>query len=274
METPAPDGHQGYAGCRDERLTHFSPVVVANWYLYSIFIIKSQEKEMQIPILGVPISLDSRTKVLEKIESFLRENRFHRIVTVNPEFLVLASRNALFRESILNADLRIADGFGLVLAGLLQGEDISRFPGVDLVHDILSLAERDGHAVFLALKKDGLSSYEEIRTVLLQKYPKLFSLGVNNELGSIGNSTIVLCNFGAPEQEYFLEALRNNPGDVRLVVGVGGAFDFLTGKLRRAPQWLRVIGLEWLWRLILQPKRWRRIWNAVIVFPTKVLLKK
>lgn len=57
-------------------------------------------------------------------------------------------------------------------------------------------------------------------------------------------------------------------------MGVGGSFDYLTGKLRRAPRWMRTIGLEWLWRLILQPRRFRRIWNAVIVFPMKMILGK
>lgn len=57
-------------------------------------------------------------------------------------------------------------------------------------------------------------------------------------------------------------------------MGVGGAFDFLTGKIRRAPGWLRTIGLEWLWRLILQPKRWKRIWNAVIIFPTRIFFNE
>lgn len=228
---------------------------------------------MQISILGVSINLDSKAKVLEKVGSFLREARFHRIATVNPEFLVLASRDNLFRENLLSADLRVADGFGMVLAGLLQGEEVPRFPGADLLQDILSIAERDEFSVFLALRKGGLSSYEEIRAALLQRYPKLFVVDSDNELDNIGNSTIVLCNFGAPEQELFLETLRNNPNNVRLAMGVGGAFDFLTGKQKRAPQWLRVLGLEWLWRLILQPKRWRRIWNAVVVFPVKVLLR-
>ncbi len=236
---------------------------------------------MQIPILGVPISLDSKAKVLEKIGNFLREDRFHRITTVNPEFLVLASRDNRFRENLLSADLRVADGFGMVLAGLLQGEEVPRFPGADLLLNILSIAEKDEYSVFLAIRRDGLSSYEEIQSALLKKYHKLFVSGTDNELGSIENwkleienSTIVFCNYGAPMQELFLARLQEAGIKSRLAMGVGGSFDYLTGKQKRAPHWLRVLGLEWLWRLILQPKRWRRIWNAVVVFPIKVLLKK
>lgn len=232
-------------------------------------------------LLGVPISQLSQEEILAQVKVFLAEPKFHRIATANPEFLVLADTDQVFKNSLLAADLCVADGFGIVLTGLLRGKKITRFPGVDLFHEVLTIAERDGHSVFLVINKDGLSSYEEICTALLNEYPRLAIQGVNIFVGEaldsrfkIQDSKIILCNFGAPEQELFLESIRNNPGDVRLAMGVGGAFDFLTGKQKRAPRCLRIIGLEWLWRLILQPKRWKRIWNAVIVFPMKVLLQK
>lgn len=59
-----------------------------------------------------------------------------------------------------------------------------------------------------------------------------------------------------------------------LAMGVGGSFDFLTGKVKRAPSFWRFLGMEWLWRLLLQPKRWKRMWNAVIIFPIKIILNK
>lgn len=230
-------------------------------------------------LLGVSLSEGSREEILAQVRVFLTEPKFHRIATVNPEFLVLADTDQVFKNSLLAADLCVADGFGIVLAGLLRGNKMTRFPGVDLLHEVLAIAERDGHAVYLAIKTDGLSSHEEIRVALLKKYPRLTLHGVNiftsealNPRFKNQDSRIILCNFGAPEQELFLESIRNNPGDVRLAIGVGGALDFLTGKQKRAPHCLRNIGLEWLWRLILQPKRWKRIWNAVIVFPMKVLL--
>lgn len=216
-------------------------------------------------LFGVSISRASRDETLDRIRIFLFEPKFHRIATVNPEFLVLATKNDAFKASLMQADLCVADGFGVVLAGILQGEKMTRFPGADLVKEVLMMAERENHGVSLALKKEGLSSYEEIKETLLKKHPHL---RITPELGQ---AEIVLCNFGAPEQEIFLENLRNNPGNIRLAIGVGGSFDYLTGKLRRAPKIMRFIGLEWLWRLILQPKRWQRIWNAVVVFPVKVL---
>ncbi len=232
-------------------------------------------------LFGILITSASREEILAQVKMFLTEPRFHRIATVNPEFLVRADHDEVFKQSLQKADLCVADGMGIVLAGWLQGRRVTRFPGVDLLHEILTIAERDGHTVYLAIKKDGLSSYEEIRMALLKKYPALvvsgtdaLLSGIGNWKLEIGNSAIVLCNYGAPMQEIFLANLKEAGVTSQLAMGVGGSFDFMTGKQKRAPQWLRAVGLEWLWRLILQPSRFRRIWNAVVVFPMKVLFRK
>ncbi len=232
-------------------------------------------------LFGISITSASREEILARVKMFLTEPRFHRIATVNPEFLVRADHDEVFKQSLQKADLCVADGMGIVLAGWLQGRRVTRFPGVDLLHEILTIAERDGHTVYLAIKKDGLSSYEEIRMALLKKYPALvvsgtdaLLSGIGNWKLEIGNSAIVLCNYGAPMQEIFLANLKEAGVTSQLAMGVGGSFDFMTGKQKRAPQWLRAVGLEWLWRLILQPSRFRRIWNAVVVFPMKVLFRK
>jgi N-acetylglucosaminyldiphosphoundecaprenol N-acetyl-beta-D-mannosaminyltransferase len=216
-------------------------------------------------LLGVSISQATRQAILARVESFLFEPTFHRIATVNPEFLVLATEDTSFKASLQQADLCVADGFGIVLVSLLRGEKVTRLPGADLVKEVLVLAERGNYGVALVVKKDGLSSYEEIREALLKEYPNLRIVTEPTQ------AEIVFCNFGAPEQELYLEHLRNAPGNIRLTIGVGGSFDYLTGRLKRAPKVMRLLGLEWLWRLILQPKRWYRIWNAVVVFPIKIL---
>lgn len=229
-------------------------------------------------LLGISICEASHDEIMTQVKTFLAEPKFHRIATVNPEFLVLAEKDPVFKQSLQSADLRVADGAGIVWAGWMQGKKMTRFPGADLLHEVLLLAERDGHAVYLAIKKDGLSSYEEICGALLRKYPNLSVSGTDDESDNfgnwkleIGNFAIVLCNYGAPMQELFLANLKEVGVASRVAMGVGGAFDFLTGKQKRAPRCLRAIGLEWLWRLILQPSRFKRIWNAVIVFPCLLL---
>lgn len=226
-------------------------------------------------ILGVPIDVLTREDILTHVRGFLEEPRFHRIATVNPEFLLLAEKDEAFRAALLAADLRIADGFGIVLAGLLHGECIHRFPGADLMEEIFRIAEKKNQSVYLVVRKDGLSSYEEVRSAILKKYPSVKISGAdidpkidNSQL--VINTPVIFCNFGTPEQEIFLDSLKNQ-NNIRLAMGVGGSFDYLTGRQKRAPKWIRTIGLEWLWRIILQPKRIKRIWNAVIVFPFRVI---
>ena len=218
-------------------------------------------------LFGIPIRLASRDEILARVRSFLSEPGFHRIATVNPEFLVLADRNPGFKLALLSADLCVADGVGIVLAGWLHGEKVTRFPGADLIEHILKFAEQDHRSVYLALRKDGLSSYKAVKQALLEKFPQLFLVT------DLSQAAVVLCSYGAPEQEIYLESLRLPYPAIRLVMGVGGSLDYLTGKQKRAPKLFRALGLEWLWRLILQPKRYQRISTAVVTFPFLVLGK-
>lgn len=240
-------------------------------------------------ILGVEIDNLSRTEIISRVDRFLDEPKFHQIATVNPEFLVEADRNPEFRNVLNQCDMRVADGFGISLIALLRGERLKcRFPGSDLMEEILRMADEKNLSVYLAVRADGLSSYGEIKSILLGKYPGL-QIGGGNFDGSnwelvtrnfgdasqlpITGYQLLLSNFGAPHQELFLAGFRSHAIECRLALGLGGAFDYLTGKQNRAPKWMRTMGLEWLWRLGLQPRRWRRMWNAVIVFPMRVFLK-
>lgn len=235
-------------------------------------------------ILGIRIDNISKEEILEKVEKYLSEPRFHQIATVNPEFIMEAQNNLIFKAVINCCSLNIADGFGIRLAFWRHGEHLKhRMPGTDLMEDILKLADRKKLKVFLAANKDGLSTFEETRRAILNIYPDLEIEGADLDKGTdscsaIDKHDILFSNFGAPYQETFLNCQKN--GTIRLAIGVGGGFDFLTGKIRRAPRFLRRIGLEWLWRAI-QPQPWKfkkkrlkRIWNAVVVFPLKILFKK
>lgn len=240
-------------------------------------------------ILGVPIENLSRKEILDWIRRFLIEPKFHQIATVNPEFLVEADRNPKFRDVLNHCDLRVADGFGIALVAFFRGEKWKcRFPGVDLMEEILRMANERRLSVYLAVRAEGLSAFEEVRTAILEKYPDIHIGGGNFNRSNwklvtsnsqeifqlpITHYQLLFSNFGAPYQELFLAGLRSQEIECRLAIGIGGAFDYLTGKRKRAPKWLRAIGFEWLWRVILQPSRIRRIWNAVIVFPVRVFWK-
>lgn len=224
-------------------------------------------------VFDIPIDIMSRDAVGRRMRDILSAPHFRRLATVNPEFLMRVRRDERFRVNLLSADIRIPDGFGIVLDGLLSGKRIHRYPGADLLEFILAETEQAKGSLFLLILKDGLSSLEEIRNAIRKRYSALRVQGIECEPGSvtlpdaIRTATVVLCNFGAPEQEYILESLRGNPGNIRLAMGIGGAFDFITGRRKRAPHWMRTIGLEWLFRLLIQPGRIGRIWTAVVVFP-------
>jgi len=152
-----------------------------------------------------------------------------------------------------------------------------RLAGADLAEFILKKAKELNLRIGLAVNKNGLSSQEEIesylkdqavKNVALFSQEKKFFLQSQNFPASFLQSEILLVGLGAPEQERFIfEALQRKLfPNLKLAIGVGGTFDFWTGKQRRAPLLLRKIGLEWLWRLFCQPNRFLRIWRATGVF--------
>ncbi len=226
-------------------------------------------------IFGVSIDNLPRSTVQKYIEAWFVSDTFHRIATVNPEFLLRAERNVHFKQSLIKADLRIADGFGIHFPFWLSGEElIGRYPGTDLVWDMLKLAEDKEYPVGLVLHEHGLSTPLQILAALKERYPKLQVALYTDTSRMNFQPMILLCNYGAPLQETYLESLRGQNTGIKIAMGVGGAFDFLTGVVSRAPRWMRGMGLEWLWRLYQQPKRFRRVWNAVVAFPIKVLSQK
>ena len=227
-------------------------------------------------ILGIRIDNLTKIEIQQKVESFLTEDKFHQIATINPEFILAAQENMEFKNILNSCNLNIADGFGIKLAFWRYGKNLKcRLAGVDLMMEILQIANEKRLSVFLAANKNGLSSWEETRDAILKTYPNLEITGENinildtNYKPPTTNYQLIFCSFGAPQQEIFLRSQKG--GKIRLAMGVGGSFDYLTGKTSRAPQFLRHMGLEWLWRLILQPRRLFRIFKAVIIFPLKVI---
>jgi N-acetylglucosaminyldiphosphoundecaprenol N-acetyl-beta-D-mannosaminyltransferase len=233
-------------------------------------------------ILGVRVDNLEKGEILEKIEDFLAGNKLCQIATVNPEFILTAQKDAAFKNILNSCDLNIADGIGIKFAFWKLGEKLKcRMAGMDLMDEVLKIANDRGLSVFLAANKDGLSSYEEVSAAIKIRYPNIRIGGINldkkisNYQFTIHNSEnykVIFCNFGHPHQEFFLNSQKG--AIIGLVMGVGGSFDFWTGKLRRAPLWMRKIGLEWLFRLWKQPSRFLRIFKAVIIFPIKVIFFK
>lgn len=231
-----------------------------------------------INALGVKIDNISLVEAKYSIARFLRSKRFHQIATVNPDFIMTARKNKDFFSTINNADLSLADGVGINIPAFLENKNLKeRIPGADLIDYILAYAQECNYSVFLLARADGLSSYAETKSAMLRRFPWLKISGCDVDIHSQKSldktlqkvkGHIVFANFGAPLQDVFLSQLRSFPENgTRLVMGIGGTFDFLTGKKLRAPLFIRKMGFEWLWRLILQPRRrLKRTFNYVVVF--------
>jgi N-acetylglucosaminyldiphosphoundecaprenol N-acetyl-beta-D-mannosaminyltransferase len=236
-------------------------------------------KKSSVNIFDVRIDNFSKKEILEKIGSFLDSGSFHQIATVNPEFILQAQKDEKFKSILNGCALNMADGIGIRYAFWRYGKNLkARIAGIELMHEVLNLANKKSLGVFLAASNRGLSTWEETAGALRKKYPRIKFSGENMDpmdvqtVGSLG-CEILLCNFGAPRQEFFINSQKNDR--IRLAMGVGGSFDFVTEKISRAPKVMRVCGLEWLWRLFLEPRyRGKRIFNAICIFPLRVLFYK
>ncbi|MEI6835818.1 MAG: WecB/TagA/CpsF family glycosyltransferase [Candidatus Falkowbacteria bacterium] len=235
-----------------------------------------------VNILGIKLSTLNQTELLSRLDSFLNGPGQHFLVTPNPEIILRAGSDEEYFYILNAADLAVADGFGLVLAGLLSGQKIPRITGSDLTPILLKKAE-DGQIRTLIINwSGGLSKAKDIQATLKNNFPKLIlevlDTEKKNHLQAEENLKInqfkpqlVFVALGAPNQEKLIwHELKNWPS-VKLALAVGGSFDFLTGKTTRAPKIMRQLGIEWLWRLTLQPQRINRIWQATVVFGLKVL---
>lgn len=233
-------------------------------------------------ILGIKLDNLNQTEALKKIILFLETGGNHFLVTPNPEIILNAQADQELFNILNEADLSLADGFGLKIAALLQGKRLARVTGSDLTPKLLDIALKRRERVLVLNWAGGLSNNLEIQYNLLQKYPGLrvlvldcprtdhLSLDINSKIKDF-NPSLVFSALGSPEQEKVIYNHLSTWPSVKVAIGVGGSFDFITGKIKRAPVNFRRLGLEWLWRLLQQPKRIKRIYRATIVFMFKVL---
>ena len=229
----------------------------------------------KINILGVNVANISLAEVLNRIQKFLNGQKQHFIVTPNPEIILQATRHDEELHYILNhADLALTDGVALKFAAWFYKKNIERITGADMVVEILKLAKRENKKIVIFNWSRGLSTGAEIEQVLSEKFPGLDFLVQDIERSEPYDfeavnkfaPDMVFCSLGCPYQEKFIYYHLPKMPAAKLGMSVGGSFDFLTGKTKRAPKMLRQIGLEWLWRLIKQPRRIKRIYRATVVF--------
>lgn len=232
-------------------------------------------------LLGVGFTDEQLKDILEYVEENIKkkEKKLY-IVTPNPEILTIANKNFDYKKVLNDADLALIDGIGIIVASRLLGKPLKhKISGVDFIEGVCkSVAEKPITIGFLG---GGPGVAEKTAECLRKKYPGLkvaFSAQEWEEIEAnsphstvysknrsvVGGQKskslscdILLVAFGSPKQEIWIkEHLKNLP--VTVAMGVGGAFDMISGRVLRAPAWIRSIGLEWLFRLAVQPWRIKR----------------
>ncbi len=219
-------------------------------------------------ILGIPIHDVTLDEAVEQAAAWVREGGVHQMATVNPEFVMAARRDPAFRAVLEGADLCLPDGVGITLAARYLGRPLrERVAGVDLAEALAARAAREGWRLFLLGAAPGVA--DRAASILAARYPGLIVAGTHagsprrEEEDDIvrrvrdARADILLVAYGAPAQDLWLARNLARTG-AKVGVGVGGAFDYIAGVVPRAPRWMRRAGLEWLYRLIRQPWRWRR----------------
>ncbi len=223
---------------------------------------------MTYTMFGLKIDNVNRKEALKYVERFFEEDRFHYIVTLNPEGVVIAQDNKLFNSVINEADLVVADGSWLVRAVRFLGGIIGeRVAGIDLLLDMLNLCKEKGYSVYLLGAKEDIVISAKKR--LEDTFPGIRILGFHNgyfnteeevmileEIKSLKPDLLVV-GLGMPKQEIWINRHKDLP--VKLAIGVGGSFDVISGDIPRAPYWMQVIGLEWFYRILKDPKRIKRL---------------
>lgn len=225
-----------------------------------------------VHILGLPVHPVSRDQALEEIERFVAEGSSHLVITADASALMFARRDPEFRAIFEQASLVTADGAGVVRAvGLAGARMRERCSGVELVEDIARRAAQTGWRVYLLGAAPGVA--EAAGAELARRYPGLVLSGCGDGFFEDGEAAaaaireagtdILLIAMGMPRQEKWFWSHREQLG-VKVAMGVGGTFDVLSGRVRRAPVFFQKHGLEWLYRFMCAPRKSSR---KIILLP-------
>ena len=221
-----------------------------------------------IDILGVRVDGATYESLLARVDEFVASRAPHQVITLNPEMLVAAHDDPGFHQTLNDADLNVADGVGLLLAARILGHRLpGRVTGSDGIYHLAAHCAERGYRPFLLGAAPGVA--EEAARRLTAAYPGLRVAGTfagspapedePDILARIRAAApdVLLVAYGVPAEEKWIARNRARL-NVPVMIGVGGALDFVAGVTRRAPAWMRRLGVEWLYRLLSQPWRWRR----------------
>lgn len=233
---------------------------------------------MSVELLGYSIDDYSFDEAVLKAKELIDSDKVSQVITINPEMFQTADNDSSFASIVREAEMVIPDGIGIKIGLKLTGKNVARIPGIDFAKKLLKEAALSNIPVAI------IGSKEEVITKAIENLQNEIS-GLNivyyhngyfdndeeiySELKN-HSPKLILIAMGSPRQEKFIyEAKKKlNPA---LMVGIGGSIDVWSGFVKRAPKIYQVLGLEWLYRTITQPSRFKRIFPTLPLFLIKVL---
>ena len=257
---------------------------------------------MKVNIANVLVDNITGPETLDRISEFIASGRPHYIVTTYSEFVVFASQDKDYLEVLNKADLSLPDGVGILWAakylsipasswlsavwqlkytlwsillypGFVHQPIHEKVSGSKLIWDIAKLALQNNYSLALVGGEDSVAATSA--QILKSKFPGLkinlaisggkpFDVQTIKEIAESNSDILFVANQPPRQEKWIAENISNL--NVRVAIGVGGTFDYIAGKRSAAPKIFITLGLEWLWRLITQPWRIKRMWNALPVF--------
>lgn len=220
-------------------------------------------------LLGLPLDRLNRRDALQRASALLIRSQTSHIVTLNALMILASESDPALRKACQEADLVVADSSGVSVASRILGlNGVERFPGIDLADELCRICAEHNHPVYLLGGDKGIA--EQAAQALARRHPKILVSGARdgffkesdeaailNDIAA-SHARLVLVGIGMPKQELWIHRLKNHlPAAV--YIGVGGSLDVWAGRVKRAPNFVQKLGLEWLFRLQQEPFRWRRM---------------
>ncbi len=241
-------------------------------------------------VLGIDISPYSKDEFFRLVDARLADkdpaspSLF--VVTVNPEIVIESIIDNDFKDILSTSSINTADGIGISWAiNFLYGKRVDRITGSDSMEKICAICARHSESVFFygampsvaektaAILKDKIKDLEVAGTYSPERPDLPLDELPYHIKDKLDTASVIFVALGAPAQEKWIHTNLPKLTNCKIIIGIGGSFDYMTGQVKRAPKWLRRLGLEWLYRLLLQPSRWRRMLKLPL-FALNVLILK
>ena len=236
---------------------------------------------MTVNLMGTEINNYTFEEGVNKGLSLIHSDKVSQVITINPEMFKEKEQNPEFKKIIEEAEMVIPDGIGIKIALKLKGKDCTRIPGIDFAKSLLEkCAARNIPVAIIGSKEEIITkAVENLKNEIEGLNITYFHNGYFSEDKNIyedlkkANAKLILVALGSPKQEFFIYNAKKVLAPC-LMVGIGGSLDVWSGAVKRAPKIWQKFGLEWLYRTVSQPERFKRIFPALPLFLIKVITYK